>query len=122
MLTLQQIKQDPQDIIRRLAVKGFDGTEPINRILELDAERRRLQLENDNAAAQLKKHAEAIGALMKSGDRAAAEDVARAGRVLDIDLLRGAVAVLAVERGEHRTLSAHRDDHAADLLRRELQK
>lgn len=73
MLTLQQIKQDPQDIIRRLAVKGFDGTEPINRILELDAERRRLQLENDNAAAQLKKHAEAIGALMKSGDRAAAE-------------------------------------------------
>lgn len=73
MLTLQQIKQDPQDIIRRLAVKGFDGTEPINRILELDAERRRLQLENDNAAAQLKKHAEAIGALMKSEDRAAAE-------------------------------------------------
>lgn len=73
MLTLQQIKQDPQDIIRRLAVKGFDGTEPINRILELDAERRRLQLENDNATAQLKKHAEAIGALMKSGDRAAAE-------------------------------------------------
>lgn len=73
MLTLQQIKQDPQDIIRRLAVKGFDGTEPINRILELDAERRRLQLENDNAAAQLKKHAEAIGALMKSGDRAATE-------------------------------------------------
>lgn len=39
----------------------------------MDAERRRLQLENDNAAAQLKKHAEAIGALMKSGDRAAAE-------------------------------------------------
>lgn len=73
MLTLQQIKQDPQDIIRRLAVKGFDGTEPINRVLELDAERRRLQLENDNAAAQLKKHAEAIGALMKAGDRAAAE-------------------------------------------------
>lgn len=73
MLTLQQIKQDPQDIIRRLAVKGFDGNEPINRVLELDAERRRLQLENDNAAAQLKKHAETIGALMKAGDRAAAE-------------------------------------------------
>ncbi len=73
MLTLQQIKQDPQDIIRRLAVKGFDGNEPINRVLELDAERRRLQLENDNAAAQLKKHADAIGALMKAGDRAAAE-------------------------------------------------
>ncbi len=73
MLTIQQIKQDPQDIIRRLAVKGFDGTESINRVLELDAERRRLQLENDNAAAQLKKHADAIGALMKAGDRAAAE-------------------------------------------------
>lgn len=73
MLTLQQIKQDPQDIIRRLAIKGFDGNEPINRILALDADRRRLQLESDTTAAQLKKHADAIGALMKAGDRQAAE-------------------------------------------------
>jgi len=48
-------------------------------------------------------------------DRAGEKCVARAGRVLDVDLFRGAVAVLAVERREHRTLRAHRDDHAADL-------
>ena len=31
MLTLQLINQDPEDVIRRLAVKQFDGREPIMR-------------------------------------------------------------------------------------------
>ena len=47
MLTLQQIKADPKRIIERLAVKGFDGTEPIGRVIALDDERRALQLKND---------------------------------------------------------------------------
>ena len=36
MLTIQQIKADPQDAIRRLAIKGFKGEEAINKVLELD--------------------------------------------------------------------------------------
>ena len=36
MLTLQLINQDPEEVIRRLAVKQFDGREPIMRIVELD--------------------------------------------------------------------------------------
>ncbi len=104
MLTIQQIKQDPQDIIRRLAVKGFDGTEPINRVLELDAERRRLQLENDNAAAQLKKHAEAIGALMKAGDRAAAEAKKAEVATLKESQKATADALAAAEKGIRDTL------------------
>ena len=40
MLTIQQIKEDPQRIVKRLAVKGFDAQETIDRILELDAKRR----------------------------------------------------------------------------------
>lgn len=55
-------------------------------------------------------------------DRPGKERVARAGRILDVDLFRGAIALLAVKRCKDRALSAHRDDHAADLLRRELQK
>lgn len=73
MLTLQQIKADPADIVRRLAVKGFDGKAPIDEVLLLDDRRRALQLENDNKAADLNKLAASIGALMKQGKRDEAE-------------------------------------------------
>ena len=73
MLTLQQIKEDPELIIKRLAVKGFDGKQPINEILELDNNRRQLQLNNDNLAAQQNKAASTIGGLMKQGKKEEAE-------------------------------------------------
>ncbi len=73
MLTLQQIKADPERIIARLAVKGFDGREPIGRVIELDDQRRALQLKNDNLAAELNKLAATIGAHMKAGERDLAE-------------------------------------------------
>ena len=69
MLTLQQIKENPEQIVARLAVKGFDGKEAIDRIITLDENRRQLQLKNDNAAAELKKLAASIGALMKAGNK-----------------------------------------------------
>ena len=69
MLTIQQIKENPSLIIERLAVKGFDGKEKIDQILALDSERRSLQLQNDNLAAELNKIAASIGALMKQGKK-----------------------------------------------------
>ncbi len=53
MLTLQQIKADPAHVVARLAVKGFDGKEPIDNVLALDERRRQLQLDNDNKAAEI---------------------------------------------------------------------
>lgn len=73
MLTLQQIKANPEDIIKRLAVKGFDGKEVIAQVIALDTRRRELQLKNDTQASELKKLAASIGALMKKGDKAEAE-------------------------------------------------
>lgn len=67
MLTLQQIKENPENVIKRLAVKGFDAKEPIDNVLALDDRRRKLQLTNDNAAAELKQYAARIGQLMKQG-------------------------------------------------------
>ena len=75
MLTLQLINQDPEDVIRRLAVKQFDGREPIMRIVELDKQRRALQKQRDDNAAVLNKMAAQIGALMKQGNRDEAENV-----------------------------------------------
>ncbi|MBD5330170.1 MAG: serine--tRNA ligase [Bacteroides sp.] len=73
MLTLQTIKNDPEFVIRRLAVKGFDGRGIITEILEIDAERRRLQQKCDSDASELKKLASSIGALMKEGKKDEAE-------------------------------------------------
>ncbi len=75
MLTLQLINQDPEEVIRRLAVKHFDGREPIMRIVELDKQRRALQKQRDDNAAVLNKMAAQIGALMKQGNREEAENV-----------------------------------------------
>ena len=73
MLTLQTIKADPQFVIDRLAVKGFDGKKVINDILDIDARRRRLQQKCDTDASELKKLAASIGALMKEGKKEEAE-------------------------------------------------
>ena len=69
MLTLQQIKADPEHVIARLSVKGFDGRQPITSVLALDDQRRALQLKNDNTAAELNRLAASIGAAMKAGKK-----------------------------------------------------
>lgn len=73
MLTLQQIKENPQHIVERLAVKGFDAKESIDKIIALDERRRELQLSNDTKAAELKQYAARIGQLMKQGQKEEAE-------------------------------------------------
>ena len=81
MLTLQVINENPEKVIERLAVKHFDGREPIMRIVDLDKQRKAAQKQRDDNAAELNKMAAQIGALMKEGKRdeanAAKEAVAR---------------------------------------------
>ena len=74
MLTLQQIKENPQGVIERLAVKGFDGNDAINNVIALDAMRREQQLKNDNIAAELKKLAASIGGPDEAGTEGAGGD------------------------------------------------
>ncbi|MGN0214082.1 MAG: serine--tRNA ligase [Muribaculaceae bacterium] len=73
MLTLQVINADPEGVIAKLAKKHFDATEPINRVVELDKQRRAAQTARDSQAAQLNKLAAQIGALMKQGKKDEAE-------------------------------------------------
>ncbi len=73
MLLLNTIKADPEFVISRLAVKGFDGRAVITEILEIDAERRSLQQKTESDAAQLNKLSKSIGGLMKEGKKEEAE-------------------------------------------------
>lgn len=75
MLTLALIKENPEDVIKRLAVKHFDGRQMIEKILELDKQRRAAQTQFDNNACSLKQLASQIGALMKEGKKDEAEKV-----------------------------------------------
>ena len=97
MLTLQQIKENPAYIVERLAVKGFAAQELINRIIELDTQRRQLQLNNDNQAAELKKYAASIGALMKEGKKDEAEQAKAAVAALKEEQKAVAESLAAAE-------------------------
>ena len=74
MLTLKSLREDPQAVIDRLRVKNFDAKPIVDKVLELDARRRALQMESDALLAEQKKKAAEIGGLMKQGLRDAAAD------------------------------------------------
>jgi len=74
MLTLKLLRDDPEFVIKKLAVKNFDAKEIVAKILELDTNRRNLQTESDALLAQQKQKAAVIGGLMKEGKKAEAEE------------------------------------------------
>ncbi|MDD6832227.1 MAG: serine--tRNA ligase [bacterium] len=75
MLTLQLINENPEEVIRRLAVKQFDAQEPIMKVVQLDKERKKIQKQRDDQAAELNKMAASIGALMKQGKKEEANEL-----------------------------------------------
>ncbi len=75
MLTLKLLREQPQFVTERLAVKNFDAKEIIDRILAADADRRAAQTELDACLAEQNSLSKQIGALMKEGKKQEAEDV-----------------------------------------------
>ena len=104
MLTLQQIKADPARTVARLAVKGFDGKEAIDRVIALDEERRRQQLENDNRAAELNRYAAQIGTLMKQGRKDEAQQAKDAVAQMKAEQKKAAEALEAAEKAQREIL------------------
>ena len=75
MLTLKLLRENPEFVIAKLAVKNFDARETVEKIIALDQNRRALQLELDTCLAEQKKKAAQIGGLMKEGKREEADAV-----------------------------------------------
>ena len=75
MLTLKLLREQPEFVIERLAVKHFDAKEIVYDIIELDKKRRSAQQELDSCLAEQKIKASEIGKLMKEGRRDEAEQV-----------------------------------------------
>ncbi len=74
MLELKLLREKPDFVIERLAVKNFDAKQTVAKILEADSLRRSIQTQLDANLAQQNKAAKSIGALMKEGKREEAEN------------------------------------------------
>ena len=72
MLVLQTIRENPEEVIRLLAIKNFDGKEIIRTILSLDDKRKETQKLLDDNLAQSNALAREIGLLYKSGKKSEA--------------------------------------------------
>ena len=82
MLTLKLLRENPEFVIKKLAVKNFDASEIVGKINTLDTLRRNLQAELDACLAQQNKTAAELGKLMKAGKREEAEQIEKAVAIL----------------------------------------
>ncbi len=73
MLQLQVIRQDPELVKERLAVKYFNDRNVVDEIVKLDERRKKLQLEFDNTQAKINSSSKEIGQLMAKGEKEKAE-------------------------------------------------
>jgi seryl-tRNA synthetase len=73
MLQLQVIRQNPEWIKERLALKYFIEGSVVDEIVRLDEQRKKLQLEFDNTQAKINSSSKEIGQLMAKDEKEKAE-------------------------------------------------
>lgn len=67
MLTLVQIRENKDFVIERLNVKGFNAESTVNQIVELDQNRRQIQVESDAKQNEMNVLSKNIGTLFQQG-------------------------------------------------------
>ncbi len=67
MLQLAEIRENKEEIIKRLAVKNFDAQSVIEAVLQADEKRRAIQTESDQILSERNTISKEIGNLFKSG-------------------------------------------------------
>ena len=73
MLQVAVIRQQPEWVKERLAIRNFKETDLVDQIIELDEKRRKLQAEFDATQSKINSASKEIGILMGKGDKAGAE-------------------------------------------------
>ena len=67
MLQIQYIRENPREIIQRLAIKHFDAADLVEKIIALDEKRRETQKNRDDHQAEANSLAKEIGQLFQTG-------------------------------------------------------
>jgi seryl-tRNA synthetase len=73
MLQVNFIKANKEEVIKRLEIKNFAGKSSVNKIIELDDERKKVQFEVDETLSKINAASKTIGQLMASGKKEDAE-------------------------------------------------
>jgi seryl-tRNA synthetase len=73
MLQLQVLRQQTEEVKKKLAIKHFADPGLVDTILSLDDQRKKLQLEFDNNQAKVNSASKEIGQLMAKGNKEEAE-------------------------------------------------
>lgn len=69
MLTINLIREKRDFIAERLRIKNFDAEKILDKILQIDAERRQIQVRTDALQAEMNRISKEIGSLIKSGNK-----------------------------------------------------
>jgi seryl-tRNA synthetase len=75
MLQVSVLRNNTEDVKKRLAVKHFAQPELVDTIIALDDERKRLQAEFDNTQARVNAASKEIGKMMAQGNKEGAEAI-----------------------------------------------
>jgi seryl-tRNA synthetase len=98
MLTLKQITEDKENVIKKLSKKHFDGANIINRVIELDEKRKTTQTEADQIAAELNNISKEIGIMFKQGKAEEADKAKEKTAILKEDVTKLSIEKEALER------------------------
>ncbi|KAA9041890.1 serine--tRNA ligase [Ginsengibacter hankyongi] len=74
MLQVNFIKKNKEEVLERLAVKNFSQVSLVDRIIELDDERKKIQFEFDETQSKINTASKDIGQLMAAGKNDLAEE------------------------------------------------
>lgn len=75
MLSIKYLRENRDEAIKRLSIKGFQSIEIIDTLIEYDDERKATQRELDDTLAEQNKSSKMIGQLMREGKREEAEKI-----------------------------------------------
>lgn len=101
MLQLQILRQNPQVVKDKLAIKNFAEPQLVDVIIALDDERKKLQLDFDNNQAKVNSTSKEIGALMAKGQKDEAESKKQEVAVLKSSLQPITEKLAVVEKQLH---------------------
>ena len=101
MLQLQQLRQNPEAIKNKLAIKHFAEPQLVDAIITLDDERKKLQFDFDNNQAKVNSTSKEIGALMAKGQKEEAESKKQEVAVLKSSLQPISEKLAIVEKQLH---------------------
>lgn len=105
MLQLTYIRENKEDVLKRLAIKNFKDAETIiNSVIELDNNRKMAQRQADEVKAESNSIARQIGELMKSGKKEEAEALKARTAELKLDEKKFDESLRHIEEDIHKLL------------------